>query len=572
MSKRKIKIALLLILINVFTGIITKAEIFTHQLHSVSALSVNGIHGLEGVCPNQTGVSYTSDFIAGASSYNWSVPAGASVVSGQGTPSIVVNFGPTPGDICVTPILAAGSGVPNCLTTYLVASRPAAPDTIYGPSNTVCPGQIVTYSIIGDPIASDYIWTIPARMTVVSGLNTNSIQVLIDSGFVWGYLRAAKSNCRGISGQYVIGVYSAPTQPGSVIGPAVGACAGGTYTYSFVPVPGATSYTWYAPQGCVIASPTASGNPLTTNVSSVDITFPVNFVYGTLYITSNSGCNSSVMREMKIRSLPMKPGGIHGPFYGVCEKTGVTYFIDSVAGASSYNWSFNSNLVTIHDNGNDTITVDYLPGFDFATLCLTADNSCGSSVARCGVVFANPQIAQIIQGPTGACNSIPAVSIAYYQIDSVYGSSNYNWSVPPGATIVSGQGSTRITVDYMGASSGNVSVMSNNNCGMSPARSLSIVVNPCRVNELNEIIFNDVVSAYPNPATEEFTLNFKSEKNVEYQVRILDITGRQVLSRSHVTADGSNNEIFNVSDLPRGIYLAELNLKGNKQYVKVVVK
>jgi hypothetical protein len=573
MSITKKLLTLALILLNVFAALVMKAENVAGHNQAIVASSPSIIHGPAAVCTSQNGVVYTTDTVPGAVSYDWTVPANATIVSGQGTDSIVVNFGGTLGDICVTVSDANGPAPANCLTTYYAPSKPAAPDTIYGPINTVCPGQIVTYSIDEDSIAQDYTWLIPSHMSIISGANTNTIQVLVDTGFVWGYLRAAKSNCRGISAQYVIAVYSAPTKPGSVTGAVVGACANGTYQYSFAPVPGATSYTWYAPQGCIVTSPVSSGNPLTTSVTTVDITFPANFNYGSLYITSNSGCNSSEMRELKIRSLPMKPGAIRGPFYGVCEQTGVLYYVDSVAGATSYNWNFNSNLVVVHGNGNDSITVDYLPGFDHATLCVTADDACGSSVARCGVVYARPQIAQQIQGPTGACNSIPAVSIAYYEIDTIFGTASYLWTVPPGATITAGQGTTHITVDYMGASSGNVTVSSENNCGTSPARSLSIVVNPCRINDRNEVVMNTAsMTVYPNPATDEFTVSFQTELTSEYVVRILDITGREVMMRKHNATNGVNNEIFNVSDLPRGIYLAELSLNGNKQFTKVVVK
>lgn len=572
MSTRKTYLILFLILINALTALIAKADIDPSSNANVNSITVGAIHGPAAVCGNQSNVIYQVDAIAGALSYSWTVPAGASIVSGQGTSSVTINFGSTFGDICVAADDGTGFGAPSCLTTYYAYSKPAAPDTIYGPINTVCPGQIITYSIAEDTIAESYNWILPSNMSIISGANTNSIQVLVDTGFVWGYLRASKSNCRGISAQYVIGVYSAPTKPGSVTGAAVGACSNGTYTYSFAPVPGATSYTWYAPQGCVITSPAASGNPLTTSASTVDITFPNNFVYGTLYIASNSGCNSSDLREMKVRSLPMKPGAISGPFYGVCQSNSVMYTIDSVAGATSYNWSFNSSYVVVNGNGNDTITVDFLPGFDHATLCVTADNACGSSVARCGVVFARPQLCHEIQGPTGACNSIPAVSIAYYQVDSLYGATNYTWSVPPGATIVSGQGTTHITVDYMGATSGNVSVTAENGCGVSPARSLSIVVNPCRVNNRGEVEFTPELSVYPNPATSQFTISFETTNNSPYTIRILDITGREVLYRNRMANTGRNNEIFDVADLPRGIYLAEINLINDKQFVKVVVK
>ena len=572
MSSRKVYLILILLLINCITAYYVKAENHPLSNQTMNSISLGSIHGPKAVCGAQSNVIYSVDPALGAISYTWTIPAGATLVSGQGTESIAINFGSSFGDICVAADDGNGLGSPSCITTYYAPSRPNAPDTIYGPSNTVCPGQVITYSITTDSIAENYNWVLPSHMSIISGANTSTIEVLVDTGFVWGYLRASKSNCRGTSSQFVIGVYSAPAKPGSVTGAAIGACSNGTYTYSFAPVPGATSYTWYAPQGCIITSTATTGNPLTTSASTVDITFPSNFVYGTLYIASNSGCNSSELRSMQVRSLPMKPGAIHGPFYGVCESSSVMYFVDSVAGATSYNWNFNSAYVNVHGNGNDTITVDFLPGFDHATLCVTADNACGSSPSRCGVVFARPQLAQEIDGPTGACNSIPASSIAYYQIDSLFGSTNYIWSVPPGASIVAGQGTTRITVDYMGATNGNVSVIAENACGVSPSRSLSIVVNACRLNSRGEIVFGAEYKAYPNPATTNFTLSFESDNNTSYAIRLLDITGREVVSRKGQAFSGLNNEIFNVSELPRGIYLAELVLNDDKQFIKVVVK
>ncbi len=58
-----------------------------------------------------------------------------------------------------------------------------------------------------------------------------------------------------------------------------------------------------------------------------------------------------------------------------------------------------------------------------------------------------------------------------YSIASVPGATSYVWSVPPGANIAGGQGTTAITVDYPGGSnSGNVSVAaSNGTCTTSPS-------------------------------------------------------------------------------------------------------
>ncbi|MGZ3864525.1 MAG: extracellular catalytic domain type 1 short-chain-length polyhydroxyalkanoate depolymerase [Bacteroidia bacterium] len=59
------------------------------------------INGSQNVSVNQTGVTYSVTNTSG-STYNWTVPSGASIVSGQGTNQITVNFGVQSGYIEVT--------------------------------------------------------------------------------------------------------------------------------------------------------------------------------------------------------------------------------------------------------------------------------------------------------------------------------------------------------------------------------------------------------------------------------------------------------------------------------------
>src|SRR6185295_8360707 len=84
---------------------IAKAHEGTQPANSFLApitLSAVQIRGAASVCLNQTGVHYYIDSVAGAISYNWSVPAGAVITDGQGTTAITVNFANTLGDVCVT--------------------------------------------------------------------------------------------------------------------------------------------------------------------------------------------------------------------------------------------------------------------------------------------------------------------------------------------------------------------------------------------------------------------------------------------------------------------------------------
>lgn len=570
---KKIITMIVLAVVNLATVMIAGAATGFASAFEQAAVTPGPVSGPLAVCLDQTGVVYSVEAVPGAVFYDWTVPAGASIASGQGTNSITVDFTSTFGDICVTADDGTGPGAPSCVTTFLAPGKPNAPTAINGSTTTVCPNHVYTYSVAQDPLAATYNWVVPNYMTILSGQGTSEITVSVSNGFIWGYLRVSESNCRGTTGQYTIGVFSAPGRPGSVTGPAVGACPGGTYTYSISPVLGATSYTWYAPAGCVVTSPVASGNPLTTTVTSVDITFPAGFLQGSLYIAANSGCNTSPRRELKIRSVTQKPGAIHGPFYGVCDLSGVMYYVDSVPGATSYNWSFNpSDNTTITGNGNDTIYVDFASGFRQATLCVTAENSCGSSISRCGVVFAKPQIPVDIDGPSGACNSNPAISQAFYEIVPVFGATYYQWTVPPGATIVQGQGTTQLTVDYMGASSGDVTVSAQNDCGISPAQLLNVVVNPCRIATDGSITAYEKMTVFPNPARDHVQVQFNGNADENYTIRMVDLTGRVVLSIERRSITGQNNEIIDLNGYSHGVYILELNRQQGSEKTRVIIE
>jgi len=64
-----------------------------------------GVLGDAKVYHNETNKTYSINAIAGAN-YNWTVPAGASITSGQGTNTITVNWGTTGGDVAVVATVA----------------------------------------------------------------------------------------------------------------------------------------------------------------------------------------------------------------------------------------------------------------------------------------------------------------------------------------------------------------------------------------------------------------------------------------------------------------------------------
>ncbi|MCX6292414.1 MAG: T9SS type A sorting domain-containing protein [Bacteroidetes bacterium] len=544
---------------------------YNYYLASAASAAIP-VKGPLSLCLHQTGVHYSIDSIPGAVSYTWSVPVGATIISGQGTTAITVNFGNALGDVCVSYYDGSVNSLPSCVTTHLATTVPSMPASITGPKNSVCPGQVITYSCPLNTNASSYTWTIP-NCTILSGQGTNTVQVLIGQNFTWAYVRVSASNCLGSSAQRVISVYSAPGQPGWIAGPQIGACGGSTYTYSITAVHGATSYTWFAPAGAVITSPVTNGNPLTTSVTSVDITMPAGFSEGAIYVCANSGCNSSDKRKLNVRAVPGYPYWIHGQNYGLCDKTSVLFWEDSVPGATSYTWTiFPADFTTINGNGNDSITIDFAPGFNYARLYITANNACGSSQQRVLALFAAPRKPLGIDGPIGACNSNPATSIAYYEVDTLFGTNVYHWEVPTGATIVNGQGTTHLTVDFLGSTTGNVKVRAENDCGASDYDTMYVIVNSCRFGRNDGSTAGILPDVFPNPAHDRMTISFSSSTIEKYTINLFDITGRLVATRSDESINGMNREEFELSGFAKGIYTLSLSKGETVDRIKVVIE
>jgi hypothetical protein len=150
---------------------------------------------------NMQNVVYSVTNVIGLT-YNWVVPSGATIVSGQGTNSIIVNFGSTLGscNTCTGPQITV-SASNGCLSSparcLSITLYPDKPGTITGPYNTT-PNQIVTYSILPVPGATSYTWQKPAGWTIISGQGTTSIQVI--AGTVRGKILVKANNDCGSSG------------------------------------------------------------------------------------------------------------------------------------------------------------------------------------------------------------------------------------------------------------------------------------------------------------------------------------------------------------------------------------
>ena len=116
--------------------------------------------------------------VSDALQYVWTVPQGATIVSGQGTNSIVMGFDITTfvnGNVTVATMTQFGIGATKSLALKRVIGK------ITGITN-VCNLTTATYSV-PNTIGTNFTWTVPSWMSIVSGQETNAITVSVGTPF-----------------------------------------------------------------------------------------------------------------------------------------------------------------------------------------------------------------------------------------------------------------------------------------------------------------------------------------------------------------------------------------------------
>ncbi|MCX6270734.1 MAG: PKD domain-containing protein [Bacteroidetes bacterium] len=495
------------------------------------------------VCRNQTGVNYAVSAVPYATGYTWTLPAGATITSGQGTTSIQVNFSSTAnsGTMSVYAYNTFGNG-PSATYAYTVAlTKPATPAAIIG-SLMVCAGSTASFSIAPVTNATSYTWVAPTNCTITSGQGTTSITVSVTSTWTTGLLKVSASNCAGTSTQKSVTIYSKPGTPGTITGLVNGVCANTSgVVYSIPAVNYATNYTWVVPTGATIASGQGT--------TSISVNFGSTFTSGNVSVTASNACGSGSTKTVTVRSVPNKPGTITGQTYNLCSATNITYTIAAVTGATSYVWTVPTGATIVSGQGTISITVNFGSTFVSGSITVKSSNNCGISAATTLSVNSKPAAPGTITGPTSVCAYQQNVS---YSVNPVVGATSYSWTLPTGCTISSGAGTNAIQVNF-GATAGKIYAFALNACGKGTGSYKTITIG-CKSEIISQQSFEDLL-VYPNPTSGLFNLSFYCAEIEDITFNVKNLIGENVMLRKYTTSIGDNQVEVQGNDLADGIYL-----------------
>jgi len=85
---------------------------------------------------------------------------------------------------------------------------------------------------------------------------------------------------------------------------------------------------------------------------------------------------------------------------------------------------------------------------------------------------------------------------------------------------------------------------------------------------LNANTFN----IYPNPASNEATIAFLSDKVDGYAIRMMDVTGKMVFSENITSTIGDNQYMMNLTSIAKGVYMLSLKTGDSIQKAKIVIE
>lgn len=364
---------------------------------------------------------------------------------------------------------AAGAANGTVLSFLTGCPQPAAAGTISGPTG-VCvntTGHVYTVPAIAN--ATGYAWTLPAGGTITAGANTNSITVSYSAAATSGNVSVyGTSSCsNGTASNLAVTLNPRPVP--TIAGPAA-PCQGVTGNV-YTTQSGMTGYTWTVSAGGTITA------GATTNAITVTWT-TAGAKTVTVSYTNASGCAATTPGSYAVNVLTGTAPTITGPA-AMCANSGY-YTYSTETGMTNYQWNISAGGTIVSGAGTSSVVVSWIaPGNQTLSVNYNGTNGCAAVTPASKPVTVNgePGNAGNITGTATAC---AGSNNATYSVPTVTNATAYAWELPAGASVIAGQYTNSITVEFApNAVSGVITVSGNNLCGNGGSSSpFNVTINP----------------------------------------------------------------------------------------------
>jgi gliding motility-associated-like protein len=315
---------------------------------NVAPLVPSAISGAVSVCAKQSGVAYSVPNIVG-STFNWTI-SGGTIVSGNGTNAILVDWGAGPsGTVSYTE-----TNDLNCVSPVVnfVVNVNVLPSATAGADRAICIGsstQLGTASIAG----FTYSWSPATALSSTTIANPNA-NPTVTSSYVVTMTNLSTSCVNKDTVQVLVNLL-----PVVNAGPDLDICIGGSTTIGGSPSgPAGSAFLWNTLTGLndsTIANPNA--NPI------------VNSSYFVI-VTDTNGCVNRDSMNLIVNPLPSANAG--GPTATICLGDSTNIGSITLPNGSIYSWSPSLGLA----NSNSSLTAASPVTATNYILTVTDSNTC----------------------------------------------------------------------------------------------------------------------------------------------------------------------------------------------------
>ncbi|MFH1320788.1 MAG: DNRLRE domain-containing protein [Bacteroidota bacterium] len=361
--------------------------------------------GSMSVCPGVDSVSYWVDGTTG-STYQWIIGGDGTVIAGQGTDSILINWGDT-GLWMVSVIETDSNSCTGDTFNLDVKSNFILEPPIPNGPDTVCSNYIsnVEYQVIYTN-GSVYTWFITGG-TITGGNGTNNVTVdwdSVGSGMLWYEEESTTIDtvCLGVSDTLYVSIFQSPTA--SLIEGAFILCEDTTsIPFSITGLPG-SYFTWLVDTDTVSVG---------TGADTIYLVWDSAGIYElTVYETANGGCTEILTDTVTVYQTP-QTSTISGDTTICYDSLGeYLYYVTGLSG-SSYQWNVTGGSITNSPITNDSITVrwDSIVVGNIIVIETSQDSCIGDTISLMVNVYEVP-VATAINGGFVFCED--TVTSSYF--------------------------------------------------------------------------------------------------------------------------------------------------------------
>jgi hypothetical protein len=496
------------------------------------------VAGNDTVCAGQAGEIYTIAPVVNATGYTWSVPEGVSIITGQNTNSITVDFtlAAVSGDIAVYASNPCGTG-PSAFLSVTVNELPVANagsdvSIPYGTSTTL-------YAASGGAGSFTYHWSPEEYLVDPDVQNPQTVNLTTTTIFTL-LVTNLGSLCQN-SDEVVVTITGGPLNANPLAIPSTICLGGSSQLYSNAGGgSGNYTYEWTCnPPGSPPWSSTLP-NPIVTPDTTTHYLVEV-------YDGFNNTIGTTVVTVFPEPTATISGGDT------LCGTGALTMLPVDLTGTPPWSFTYSFGNTSVYVN-NLLSTPYYIIASESGDYTITAVDDAHCSGTSYGIAqvrkFPIPPTPEIDQNQNELMSSSCCGNQWYLNDTAIPGATDQYYTAT-----VSGLYHVIVTL---------------NGCSSAPSEIIDIIVG---INEFSTEAMN--FSIHPNPVTNEATMNYTVQSEGFITLEIASMLGQTIeIMVEEVQMAGDYHVNFDTSELQPGVYAATLRFRSNsgwhKSFLKIV--